>query len=141
MSETRTEAAKRRRAERCEHFTGTQNEACKAGHRYAEIGRPFPCLAPYDGAERPGCPDLLLPTAEQLEAREREMRRFLENMGKARTAIVAHIEARGKKDRDDAGTLPCPCCEGGTLAYRYAGAYNGHIHARCSTEGCVAWME
>jgi len=38
------------------------------------------------------------------------------------------------------GNMKCPVCETGNLRYSRA-AYNGHIHATCSTEGCVSWME
>jgi hypothetical protein len=39
-----------------------------------------------------------------------------------------------------AGEMPCPVCGNGKLRYSRAG-YNGHVHARCSNDGCVAWME
>lgn len=39
-----------------------------------------------------------------------------------------------------AGVITCPICGTGKLRYSRAG-YNGHVHARCSTDGCVAWME
>lgn len=39
-----------------------------------------------------------------------------------------------------AGEMECPVCKTGKLRYSRA-AYNGHVHARCSTDGCVAWME
>ena len=39
-----------------------------------------------------------------------------------------------------AGEMKCPVCKEGTLRYSRA-AYNGHVHARCSTADCVAWME
>jgi hypothetical protein len=38
------------------------------------------------------------------------------------------------------GSMSCPVCKTGTLRYSRA-AYNGHVHAGCSTEGCVRWME
>jgi hypothetical protein len=39
-----------------------------------------------------------------------------------------------------AGEMECPVCKTGKLRYSRA-AYNGHVHARCSTDDCVAWME
>lgn len=39
-----------------------------------------------------------------------------------------------------AGEMECPVCKTGKLRYSRA-AYNGHVHARCSTDGCVALME
>lgn len=39
-----------------------------------------------------------------------------------------------------AGVMECPVCKKGKLRYSRAG-YNGHVHAACSTETCVRWME
>lgn len=53
-------------------------------------------------------------------------------------------EHRWHKPQDNyysgAGDMPCPVCNRGTLRYSRAG-YNGHVHGKCSTDGCVAWME
>ena len=38
------------------------------------------------------------------------------------------------------GEITCPVCKTGKLRYSRFG-YNGHVHARCSTKDCVAWME
>lgn len=62
-------------------------------------------------------------------------------MLKLRPVILADIEAHGAKLTNAAGSIPCPICETGRVAYTYAGAYNGHVAAACSTEGCVRWME
>jgi hypothetical protein len=35
--------------------------------------------------------------------------------------------------------IECPECKG-RLHLSQAGG-NGHVHARCETDGCVAWME
>lgn len=39
-----------------------------------------------------------------------------------------------------AGDMPCPICASGVLSYRRA-SINGHVHARCSNEDCVSWVE
>lgn len=39
-----------------------------------------------------------------------------------------------------AGAMQCPICKTGKLNYSRA-LSNGHVNARCSTEGCVDWME
>jgi hypothetical protein len=39
-----------------------------------------------------------------------------------------------------AGKMPCPICKTGELSYSRS-TYNGHVHARCSTDSCVTWME
>jgi hypothetical protein len=58
---------------------------------------------------------------------------------KARAAIIKHVGDRKRRDVED--SLPCPICEAGTLEYSYCGSYNRHIHAGCSTPGCVRWGE
>jgi hypothetical protein len=55
------------------------------------------------------------------------------------TALCEILRTVGKR-RGFADTMPCPCCEGGTLRYSVA-SYNGHIHAACSTPGCVRFMQ
>lgn len=53
-------------------------------------------------------------------------------------------EHRWHKPQDNyytgAGEMACPVCNTGKLRYSRAG-YNGHVHALCSTDGCVAWRE
>ena len=39
-----------------------------------------------------------------------------------------------------AGQMDYPVCKTGKLRYSRA-AYNGHVHAGCTTKGCVSWME
>jgi hypothetical protein len=39
-----------------------------------------------------------------------------------------------------AGEMSCPVCNKGTLRYSRA-AYNGHVHAHCTSGNCVSWME
>jgi hypothetical protein len=78
-----------------------------------------------------------------------------------REAILQDLRRRWKEDRGAGVTAPadisrfhqpqtnyfcgqgemeCPVCKTGKLRYSRS-ALNGHVHARCSTEGCVAWME
>jgi hypothetical protein len=45
------------------------------------------------------------------------------------------VKATGQRQ----GRIPCPACKTGTVGYSQAS--NGHVHARCSTEGCASWME
>lgn len=60
---------------------------------------------------------------------------------KARGAAKADAKARGfAKGSGGIGEIACPCCDGGKLRYSVA-SYNGHMHGRCSTQGCVSWME
>jgi hypothetical protein len=59
----------------------------------------------------------------------------------ARKAIVEHLGGPWKRGMAGAaGNIPCPVCNAGRLHFTRAG-YNGHVHAHCTTGGCVAWME
>lgn len=73
---------------------------------------------------------------------EAEMNARLDNIGKAREAIVKACGGPWKKGaKGCSGAINCPVCsKPDALAFSRSG-YNGHIHARCSTEGCVSWME
>lgn len=61
---------------------------------------------------------------------------MFDNIMKARAAIVKHAEGK----RGVSGQIDCPICKTGKLQYIIAGN-NGHIHARCTTDKCVDWME
>ena len=79
----------------------------------------------------------------------------------AREAILAELRRRWKEDRGagitaphdisrfyqpqtnyfcGSGVMECPICKTGNLRYSRSN-FNGHVHAACSTEGCVSWME
>lgn len=74
-------------------------------------------------------------------ARDREIAELLANVKTARFVIMEQIEERGQKKANVTGQVPCPICELGTVSYSRAGRYNGHITAKCSTAGCVEWIE
>jgi hypothetical protein len=86
------------------------------------------------------------PTREEAVAvvrkREESTRVF---MG-AVNAAHADAKAKGFKEKSNGGfiggvsDLKCPNCEAGTIRYSVA-RYNGHMHAGCTTKGCVSWME
>ena len=96
----------------------------------------LPCLS------RGGsCEKCEFPTAAEIEAEEREWKERLEKSGTARKAIVERLGGPWKRGMPGAsGSIPCPICTTGTLRFSRAGL-NGHIHAGCTTEDCVAWME
>lgn len=91
------------------------------------------------------CPCLALPTSEDIDRREAEIQRGITRSITARRAIMDFLKEEGKLNESVRGHIPCPCCaedgETGTLHFRYAGSYNKHLHAECSSEGCVNWME
>lgn len=144
---------------RCKHFTGTVKLCCSVGVRYADVERrhspiryggtdgatysstlSLPCIKRYNhaGAE---CEKIEFPTPEEVAAKIAGQDGAFRRMIAARSAIVEKLGPYKKRQSPNAaGTIPCPNCEGGTLHYSRA-ALNGHIHARCTTEGCAAWME
>lgn len=143
---------------RCRHFTGTVATKCMAGVCYDDVwlnhdpipyesrgltyksSRSLPCLRSHNhgGAV---CALVAFPSPDEIAAIIERQDSGLRDLVTARKAIVAKLGPYVKRQSPDAhGSLACPVCTTGTLGYRRA-ALNGHIHARCSTEGCVAWME
>lgn len=45
-----------------------------------------------------------------------------------------------RKGHGGQSSLQCPICKRGTLNYSVA-SYNGHMWGKCSTDGCVGWMQ
>lgn len=170
MSET-TRIAKsvaQKRATRCRHFNGVQHDKCEAGVCYKTLqdgGAVLPCLPwLYDtGKPVAKCEKYGVYTAEEIAEQERQIGMSINGTITARKAIDAELNRRhaegdksvtAKPHHDSdfsetgcqsayvagSGTIPCPVCKTGTLRYSRA-ACNGHIHAACSTTGCVQWME
>lgn len=138
----------------CKHFTGLGgNATCAAGVEYETVAldgewkygyakdqttytskRCYPCNGKmnFGGAT---CPSLALLTAEEVEAEDREQEASMQRTFKALKAI--QDETKGQ--RGVAGKMPCPNC-GESLGYSVASC-NGHIWAKCKTDGCVAFMQ
>ncbi len=134
----------------CRHFNGIQHDVCRSGVNYRVLaGEPMvgcatriPCLPfrePKNGpmADCEKHSTWTLAEAEQIiNDGEEAMQRHL------RALRMAHDDAKTKglkKGHGGQSSLTCPICAG-ILRYNVAG-YNGHMHARCETAGCVAWME
>ena len=129
----------------CKHYRSMEHPTCNAGVAYESLkGIPFkerPCFMRF-GKTFSGCNKMDMPTPEEIANEEREIEARIENIGKARQAIVAHLGGPWKRGMPSAAdVIDCPACgQAKALQFRRAG-YNGHIHARCTTEGCVSWME
>lgn len=144
----------------CKHFKGlyahgTKKEPCEAGVNVREItGGPdlgwfirIPCKTEVEvraekPVERAKCPHFCLMTPEESAADEAEWEAIAaesERKMRASIPLIGRIKATNK-GRSNSGADPCPACEGGTLHWRIA-RYNGHVHARCSTPGCISFME
>lgn len=141
----------------CVHYRGISPKQCAAGVEMATVLKrhdppvkladgkstlrlTLPCIPEWNPAGIQ-CEKCHYPSPEEIAAEEAEMNVRLERVRTAKSAIVAAIGPYTKgKTRGCDGSLPCPICKTGRLHYSRAG-YNGHIHARCSTENCVSWME
>lgn len=134
----------------CIHFTGIHQEICKAGVRYRElVGGPdfgwackIPCTEAFPGeTERAKCSLKSTPTREQAEKEVAEgdnrMAKTLNAMKLAHQHAKDHGLGRGHGGESE---MNCPICKTGELQYAVA-SVNGHMHARCTTSGCVSWME
>jgi hypothetical protein len=100
----------------------------------------WPCF--YEEGEKPrgGCDLALFPTAEETAQRKKEIAKRITDSMIARIAIVEHA-GPWKRGQGAGGKIDCPVCGGKeTLGYSRAGL-NGHVWAKCSTDGCVCWME
>lgn len=136
----------------CKHYNGRElffaesDGKCRAGVNpilsFADGNltgwvRKVPCLRTNETDAI--CPAAEYPTQEESDQQDAEvlaaMDRFIVMLGKVRPAIEAQHTATGKW----AGSLDCPQCAK-PLHWSKAKC-NGHIHARCETEECVAWME
>jgi len=131
----------------CRHFNGIMNDCCDAGVNYDVLREGdkynLPCLklnlsVKKDPAK---CDKFEVMTPEEAAASADETVARGDNTLLAMRA--AHADAKAKnlgKGKGGADSIPCPTGCGGTLHYRVA-SYNGHMHAQCSTNGCVSWME
>lgn len=130
----------------CRHRTAFNKEipTCKAGvdfHQFEIVytsPRKGPSLMPCLG-ECPEaiarCPKFEGWTPEEIAAREADLHARFERIGAIRSAIVTAIKDTGARS----GRIACPACKTGTVGYCQAS--NGHVHAKCSTPNCEAWME
>jgi len=120
-----------------------------------------PCFKCESGLTN-GCPKQQFRTPEENAQREKESNDFCQSVNVAREAILKELRrrfvegptpdnvtapadiSRFHKPQTNyfcgAGVMDCPICKTGKLKYSRS-SYNGHVHARCSTEKCVSWME
>ena len=69
------------------------------------------------------------------KSEEFDFEKYLNRTFKVREKIVEH--SGGKKGAS--GSIDCPLCDG-KVNYAIA-ENNGHIHAVCTGDNCVSWME
>lgn len=128
------------------HFNGTMHDECRAGVKYDDVqvaGKGLPCIRgtkPFDRGESLQCDKRRWHTDEEIRQRVAESDASMERFMLAMAVIHADMEQHGYgKGNGGISEVICPNCSK-TLRYSVAG-YNGHIHARCETDGCVAFMQ
>jgi hypothetical protein len=131
----------------CIHFDG-RSDVCKAGINVRQLvggetmgwGLRTPCLADHKECVVT-CDNREFPTREAAEVEAKELEDRADRVLKSIKAAHEDAKTKGfKKGSGGKSSLPCPSGCGGTLHYTVA-SYDGHMHAGCTTEGCVSWME
>lgn len=147
----------------CVHFNGVQNKACKRGVEYEAKWplSPKPCIQwiarsahggtylrpgeepierrPVRGAaEATPCPFREEPTDEDVQRDRIDLEAHLKKTTTA-IKIASQWRIKPKPSADRREEVACPICEG--KLHLFQSAYNGHVHGKCETEGCVSWME
>jgi hypothetical protein len=143
----------------CIHYAGfirpgmKEVTHCLAGVEYASVSVPDPDRTPqafkksfhpcfrYEAAKAKPCDKCHFRTDGEQKTYDDEITAHINSIGVARKAIVDHLSGPWKKGMKGAfGTISCPVCKTGQLSFTRS-AYNGHIHAKCTTDDCVSWME
>lgn len=99
-----------------------------------------PCFLDEKGRSKPGalpCEHLRRPTAAEIIAHDAWVGARLKLLGVVRNAIRPWRDAH--KGQSASEVIECPACKG--RLHLSIAAYNGHVHRRCETAGCVAWTE
>jgi hypothetical protein len=134
----------------CIHYrgiTGPRGErvtSCEVGIDYEAwrgVGHDKqPCFLDDQGQSKPNamsCPHLRRPTPEEIAAHKRWLD---ERWAKLGTVMVGIADWRAAhKGKSASEVVECPACKG--RLHLSIAAYNGHVHGRCESEGCVSWME
>lgn len=145
----------------CIHFNGVQNKLCTRGVAYSNWDGPMPCIQfmeksarggtylrpgeqpaerkPLPGADKAKpCPFREDPTDEQVQADRAEADAAFKRTIAA-IAVAGRWRVKPKPASDRHEVVECPVCKG--RLHLSQSAYNGHVHGKCETEGCVSWME
>lgn len=130
----------------CKHFTSLTECSCALGVAYSDVKQPGGALACFDG-ESSLCGLRSEPTAAEVAEFEKKDKAESDAMVEAVMARYRKLEPLLTKIREKyrgrqmTGTASCPVCGGVKTLSIVHSARNGHIHAFCSTENCVRFME
>lgn len=112
----------------------TMDRARKAGE---------PNMSPCIGGHKASDPAALCAkwerrSLEHAEKRADEIEEMMERMAIV-MPVVSKWRVRPKPTTSRREVIECPKCKG--RLYLSQSSYNGHVHGKCETEGCVSWME
>ena len=99
-----------------------------------------PCFLDKQGNSKPDahpCEHLRRPTADEIALAEAYTKKRMDMTMMALKAVYPFRE--WNKGKSAAECIECPVCKG--KLHLTIAAYNGHVHGRCETPNCVAWME
>ena len=127
----------------CRYRCSMMERQCEAGVVFDAIrarrkhrGDSLPCYY-QEGTNPISCASRSLISVEDVIREDNEIAARTKLMLLARDVVLS-IKAE-HKGKDWTGVVECPACSG-QLHLSHA-AYNGHVHGRCETEGCLSWME
>lgn len=123
----------------CECQAGVDIRATFDGKK-AGIFMRMPCVAREDrrGEVEMPCALRQVPTAEQIAQSEKE---FDDAFARVKLGLIVALTWRVKPKPlvDRSEIVECPSCKGNL--HLSQSSYNGHVHGKCETEGCISWME
>lgn len=126
----------------CIHFRSMgQHDTCEKGVPYNSFKERtlerMPCYN--TKGDKLFCEHHRLPTKEEIAAHEEWSAKSFNKLTTVLQAIKPWRMKWSKERINYQETIECPLCKG--QLHLSIAACNGHIHGRCHTEGCVAWME
>jgi len=136
-------------AGRCVHFNGSAiNKSCAQSIVYEELTdnyqKRLPCFAfvsKTDTRVVAQCDKKQLLTQIEIEKEIDEIEAQDAKTALAHAAAHEHAKQNGLgKGHGGSGVVKCPVCPDGQIKYSIA-SVNGHMWARCTTEGCARWVE
>lgn len=131
----------------CIHYRYQRNvksdeATCEAGVKYSTFPKysQRPCYLTDKGESKPDalpCEHLRRPTPEEIVLHEQWLNERMNTMGIVMEGI--HDWRQKNKGRSHQEVVTCTVCQG--RLHLSIAAYNGHVHVRCETVGCVSWVE
>lgn len=114
---------------KCRHYRAmVDNNTCKIGITFTHAGLCF-------GRSLAGvncCKSYSPPTTEEFALQKARDDQLSQWINKANSDIA--------NQTGFSGITPCPKC-GKEIHWSRAGFSSGHVHAFCSTQGCIWWMQ